>query len=46
VQIEVEDGELDVGLEDLADPPWIKDGRVFARQALTRTLLVTTGKEK
>jgi hypothetical protein len=33
VQIEVEDGELDVGLEDLADPPWIEDGRVFARQA-------------
>ena len=33
VQMEVEGGELNVGLEDLADPPWIEDGRVFARQA-------------
>jgi hypothetical protein len=33
VQVEVEDGELNVGLEDLADPPWIEDGRFFARQA-------------
>src|SRR5271166_7018709 len=33
VQIEVEGGELDVGLEDFADPPDIEHKRVFARQA-------------
>jgi len=33
VQIEVEGGELDVGGDDFADPPWIKDERVVTGQA-------------
>src|ERR1700756_5582986 len=32
VQIEIKGGELDLGLEDFADPPDIEDERVFARQ--------------
>jgi len=33
MQKEVEGGELDVGLDDFADPPDIEDEWIFARQA-------------